>query len=76
MRLRHAEAMLMEFPFSGAVHEDFEAVREQKILRTPFSLLYSAAGETVWIIDLRDQRGQRSAEALRQFLDGLRRRPL
>jgi ParE toxin of type II toxin-antitoxin system, parDE len=73
--LRRAEAMLVEFPFSGAVYEDFEAVREQKILHTPFSLLYSVARETVWIIDLRDQRGQRNAEALGRFLDGLRRRP-
>jgi hypothetical protein len=73
--LRRAEAMLAEFPFSGAVYEDFETVREQKILRTPFSLLYAVERETVWVIDLRDQRGQRSAEALRRFLDGLRRRP-
>jgi hypothetical protein len=71
--LRRAEAMLVEFPFSGVVYEDFEAVREQKILRTPFSFLYSVARETVWIID---QRGQRSAEALGRFLDGLRRGPL
>jgi hypothetical protein len=68
--------MLIEFPFSGPVYENFELVREQKILRTPFSLLYSVARETVWIIDLRDQRGQRSVQALRRFLNELRRRPL
>jgi len=30
------------------------------------------ARETVWILDVRDQRGQRSAEALRRFLAALR----
>ena len=72
--LRRAEAMLVEFPFSGAGYEDFEAVREHKIQGTAFSLLYSVTRETLWIIDLRDQRGQRSAEALAQFLEDLRRR--
>ncbi len=71
--LARAEATLVEFPFSGAIYEDFEAVREHKIPGIPFSLLCSIARETVWIIDLRDQRGQRSAEALGRFLDGLRR---
>ncbi len=74
--LRRAEAMLAEFPFSGAVYEDFENVREQKVLRTPFSLLYSVARETVWIIDVRDQRGQRSAETLARYLDAMRGPPL
>jgi hypothetical protein len=73
--LRRAESTLAEFPFTGEVYENFETVREYKIVGTAFSLLYSVARETVWIIDLRDQRGQRSAEALRQFLERLRRRP-
>lgn len=63
--LANAERALVEFPFSGAAYEDFELVREYKILGTAFSLLYSVARETVWIVDVRDQRGQRSAEALR-----------
>jgi hypothetical protein len=71
--LARAEATLVEFPYSGAVFEDFEAVREHKIVGTAFSLLYSVARETVWIIDLRDPRGQRTAETLRRFLDELRR---
>ena len=74
--LARAEATLVEFPFSGAIYEDFEVVREQKILGTAFSLLYTIARETVWVIDLREQRGQRSAESLRRFLDDLRRLPL
>ena len=74
--LRRAEATLGEFPFTGEVYEDFEVVREQEILGTAFSLLYTVARDTVWVIDLRDQRGQRSAESLRRCLDDLRRRPL
>ena len=73
--LDRAEATLVSFPFSGVKYEDFETVREHKIPGAPFSLLYSVARETVWIIDLRDQRGRRSAEALRRFLSAGRRFP-
>ena len=65
--LANAEKALTEFPHAGAPFEDFQAVREYKVLGTAFSLLYSVARDTVWIIDVRDQRGQRSAEALRRF---------
>ena len=70
--LAYAEKALAEFPHAGAPFEDFQAVREYKVLGTAFSLLYSVARDTVWIIDVRDQRGQRSAEALRRFLATLR----
>lgn len=70
--LIQAEAMLGEFPTSGSVYEDFDTVREFKIRGTAFSILYTIARETVWIIDLRDQRGYRSAEALRQHTLELR----
>jgi hypothetical protein len=73
--LRRAGAALVEFPFSGSRYEEFEAVRELRVSGTPFSLLYSIARESVWIIDLRDHRGQRNAETLRRFLNGLRKRP-
>ena len=63
--LIQAEHMLKEFPFSGPSFEDFDLVREFKIKGTAFSLLYTVARDTVWVIDLRDQRGQRSAEAIR-----------
>jgi hypothetical protein len=69
--LRHAEARLADFPFSGSRYEDFETVREHKILGTAFSLLYSVARDCVWIIDVRDQRGKRGAEALRRFIEDL-----
>ena len=49
-------------------------VREYKIIGTAFSLLYTVANDTIWIIDIRDQRGFRSAEALRYFNQELRQR--
>ena len=70
--LRIAETILREHPAAGRRFEDFETVREYLLQGTTFSLLYTVARGTVWIIDIRDQRGQRSAEALRQFLQGLR----
>jgi plasmid stabilization system protein ParE len=72
--LRTAEAVLREHPAAGRRFEDFDAVREYLIQGTSFSLLYTVEQDTVWVIDVRDQRGQRSAEALQQFLRELRRR--
>lgn len=72
--LRAAEAVLREQPAAGRRFEDFETVREYLLQGTHFSLLYAVARGTVWIIDVRDQRGQRSAEALRDFLRALQDR--
>ena len=72
--LRIAETILCEHPAAGRRFEDFEDVREYLLQGTPFSLLYTLAQDTVWIIDIRDQRGRRSAEALRQFVRELRAR--
>jgi len=66
--LRTAETVLSGHPAAGRRFEDFETVREYLIQGTSFSLLYTVARDTVWIIDIRDQRGRRSAEALRRFL--------
>lgn len=54
--------------------EDFEDVWEVKIQRTAFSMLYTIRGQTAYLIDIRDQRGQRSATALRVFDRELRRK--
>ena len=72
--LRTAEAVLGKHPAAGRRFEDFDAVREYLIQGTSFSLLYTVEQDTVWVIDVRDQRGQRSAEALQQFLRELRGR--
>ena len=72
--LQAAETILREHPAAGRHFEDFESVREYVLHGTSFSLLYTVARDTIWIIDVRDQRGQRSASALRQFLRELHAR--
>jgi hypothetical protein len=72
--LRQAEAILRAQPEAGHRYEDRADVREWKMAGTAFSLLYTVARDTVWVIDVRDQRGLRSAEALRTFVAELRRR--
>ena len=54
--------------------EDFEDVWEVKIQNTAFSFLYTIRGQTAYVIDIRDQRGYRSAAALRVFERELRRK--
>jgi hypothetical protein len=72
--LKAAERTLSDFPLSAERFEDRDDVREQQVLGTPFSLLYTIARDTIWIIDIRDTRGLRSAEALRAFTKELRER--
>ncbi len=59
--------LLAAHPLAGALYEDFENVREIGIARTPFSILYTVVGDTIFVIDIRDRRGLRSAAALRRF---------
>ncbi len=70
--LKNAELLLADFPYSGECYEDYERVREYHIHATAFSLLYTFQQETIWIIDVRDQRGNRSAEAIREFNKDIR----
>lgn len=72
--LQSAEQTLRENPLAGERFENHDNVRELPILGTSFSLLYTVAQDTIWIIDIRDQRGYRSAEALRLFNRELRAR--
>ena len=72
--LRRAEAHLKDFPGAGEAFENRENVREYHIKGSVFSLLYTVARDTVWVIDIRDARGYRSAEALRLFNRELRER--
>ena len=67
-----AEAVLKDRPFSGRVFEDYEQVRQYQIGNTAFAILYTVERETIWIIDIRDTRGRRSADALRVFNDTIR----
>jgi hypothetical protein len=70
--LRRAEAILRAHPEAGHRYEDRADAREWRIAGTAFSMLYSVARGTVRVIDVRDQRGLRSAEALRTFVAELR----
>ena len=72
--LRKTEQLLTEFERAGHPFQNFESVLEIPIGGTSFSILYTIARETVWIIDIRDQRGLRSAEALRLYTRELRRK--
>lgn len=45
----------------------FSDVWEKKINYTAYSFLYTIRNSTIFVIDVRDQRGHRSAEALRYF---------
>ena len=49
-------------------------VWEATIPKTAFSFLYTIRNQTVYVIDVRDQRGYRSAEALAAFDRELRQR--
>lgn len=64
---RSALDRLEREPFAGHAYEDFETVRELTILKSPFSILFTHRDDNIFIIDVRDQRGLRSYEALRAF---------
>ncbi|MDO6732999.1 type II toxin-antitoxin system RelE/ParE family toxin [Marinovum sp. 2_MG-2023] len=72
--LMRAEAVLRDNPFAGSKYEDSARVRTYPLHGTVFSFLYTVAEDTVWVIDVHDQRGYRSAEALRHFTAELRQR--
>ena len=49
-------------------------MRVMRIDGTHFSLIYTVAEGTVWVIDVRDGRGLRGAEALRSYTRELQQR--
>ena len=69
-----ARALIRDNPFIGHPYEEMSEVREHPIRETNFTILYTVARDTIWVIDIRDVRGLRSAEALRQFTRELRER--
>lgn len=66
-----AEQTILTYPESAARFEVLDRVREYHIRGTPFSLLYAITPDEVLVIDIRDARGQRSADILRKFLRDL-----
>jgi hypothetical protein len=67
-----AKHLLKQHPQAGEQFEDFVDVRELHITRSAFSILCTCVGDTLFIIDIRDSRGLRSAAALRKFTLELR----
>ena len=73
--LLRAETVLQGMPFAGSQYESGPEVRVYVLQGTAaFALLYTVLHDTVWIIDVHDQRGFRNAEALRHFTAELRQR--
>jgi hypothetical protein len=68
------ERRMAELPPPKETFWGIEGVWEAKIQKTAFSFLYTIRGQTVFVIDVRDQRGLRSAAALRAFERELRQR--
>ena len=69
-----ARALLKQAPLSGHIFDEIENVRELKIQKSAFSILYTFKRNIIYIIDIRDQRSTRSAEALTEFLAKLKKK--
>lgn len=69
-----ARSLIKDNPFIGHPYEEMDDVREHPIGGTHFTILYTVARDTIWVIDIRDARGLRSAEALTHFSRTLRER--
>ncbi len=67
-----AKQLLKRHPQAGEQFENFSDVREIHITRSAFSILYTCTDDTIFIIDIRDARGLRSAESLQKFTQELR----
>jgi len=64
---KNAKNLLRQEPYVGHVFDELDGVYELKISKTAFSILYTVKTNIAYIIDIRDQRGLRSSNALRQF---------
>lgn len=64
--------LLKQEPYIGHVFDEIDGVFERPISKTHFSILYAVKDQTIYIIDIRDQRGFRSSNALRQYSQHLK----
>lgn len=71
--LRRARETIREYPFAGQKFEGTTDVYEKKVAKTAFSILYTVRNDTIYIADIRDQRGYRSATAIDAALAELER---
>jgi len=68
-KYREAKKLLRDNPFGGHPFDDINGVRERTILRTPFSIIYTVRDDTIYVIDIRDQRGFRSVAGTERFTE-------
>ena len=64
---KNTRNLLKQEPYIGHVFDEIEGVFERAISKTHFSILYTVRDEIIYVIDIRDQRGFRSSNALRQY---------
>ena len=65
---------ILEFPYAGQPLDGVDRIFEKKVPKTAFSILYTVHKETIFVIDIRDQRGYRSAHAIDAFSEELERK--
>lgn len=71
-RYKTTKNLLKQEPYIGRVFDEIEGVFDKEISKTHFSIIYAVKDETVYIIDIRDRRGFRSSNALRQYSQHLK----
>ena len=71
---KNTRNLLKQEPFIGHEFDEIEGVFEKEIPKTHFSIVYAVKDETVYIIDIRDHRGFRSSNALRQYSQHLKKK--
>lgn len=74
MSYKNTRNLITQEPFSGHSFDELDGVLERSISKTHFSILYAVKGQTIYIIDIRDQRGLRSSNALRQYASRLKKK--
>lgn len=66
-RYQQAKRLLRDNPHGGHPFDGRGNIRELKIQRTPFSIIYTIDSDTIYVIDIRDQRGVRRVAGLGRF---------
>ena len=71
---KDTKKLLKQEPYIGRIFDEKDGIFERSISKTHFSILYAVKDETIYIIDIRDQRGLRSSNALRQYTQYLKKK--
>jgi len=71
---KNTKNLLRQEPYIGHVFDEMDGIFELRISKTNFSVLYTVKDETIYVIDIRDQRGFRSSIALQQYSQLLKKK--